>query len=89
MILRGLLQCISITAFFSLRYVLDVLLTVPVVQALSDNLLIVVHWAWSVRIVFCRIARLFCRGSLDSECEFRARMMLRSCILRAVHNRAG
>ena len=32
-ILRGLLQCISIAAFFLLRYVMDVLLTVPAVQA--------------------------------------------------------
>ena len=86
-ILRGLLQCISIAAFFSLRYVLDVLLTVPAVQALSVRVLVVVHWVWSATCCFpvASLALLYLCGSLDSGVlGFVARMMLRSCVLRAV-----
>jgi len=86
-ILRGLLQCISIAAFFTLRYVLDVLLTVAAVQALSIRLLVVVHWGWNGACCFpvASLALLYLCGSLDSGVlGFVARMVLRSCILRAV-----
>lgn len=50
-ILRGLLQCIFIAAFFSLRYILDVLLTVPVVQAMSHRLTTTVQMGFKRRIL--------------------------------------
>lgn len=86
-ILRGLLQCISIAAFFTLRYVLDVLLTVPAVQALSFRLLIVVRWGWNGACCFpaASLALLYLCGSRDSGVMgFVARMTLRTCILRSV-----
>ena len=86
-ILRGLLQCIFIAAFFSLRYILDVLLTVPVVQAMSHRLTTTVQMGFNVVYYFpvASLAVLYVSGSFDSgSLGVFARMMLRGCIIRAV-----
>ena len=46
-VLRGLLQCITIAFFFSGRYLLDVLFTPHAVQGVLGQVLAVVHRFWS------------------------------------------
>lgn len=85
-ILRGLLQCLSIATFFTLRYILDVLLTVPVVEAMSRRVMIIVFCAWNAACCapLASLAMLYLCGSLDSGLlGLFARLMLRGCILRA------
>ena len=89
-ILRGLLQCISIAVFFTVRYVFDVLLTVPVVQTLSHRLMILAHWGWCAARCFpvASLALLYIFSSLETGLlgllGFFARLVLRGCILRAL-----
>ena len=86
-ILRGLLQCCSIFAFFTVRYVLDVLLTVPVVQAMSHRAVRILHGGWNAACCapLASVALLYLTGSLDSGwLGLFARVLLRTCILRAL-----
>ena len=46
-VLRGLLQCIAIGLFFSVRYLLDVLFTPYAVQAIPMPVLAIAHRIWA------------------------------------------
>ena len=86
-VLRGLLQCIAIAFFFSSRYLLDVLFTPHVVQAVPQQLLALAHQAWTA--AWCAPAMslvlLHYWGSLEYGLfSLLARWLLRFCILRSL-----
>ena len=68
-VLRGLLQCIAIGLFFSGRYLLDVLFTPHVVQAVPRQVLALAQRAWTA--AWCAPAMslilLHYWGSLESR----------------------
>lgn len=86
-VLRGLLQCIAIAFFFSGRYLLDVLFTTRVVQAVPYQVLVLGHHIWAT--VWCTPAMslvlLHYWGSLEyGLLSLLARWLLRFCILRSL-----
>lgn len=86
-VLRGLLQCIAIGLFFSGRYILDVLFTPHVVQAVPVQFLALVHRAWTAAWCAPAISLLLLHywGSLEYGLfSLLARWLLRFCILRSL-----
>ena len=82
-VLRGLLQCVAISLFFTVRYVLDVLFTPRLVQALfwwvGKSARSIWRWLWCAPVASCLALHLW--GSL--KCDTVVRGVLLWYILRA------
>ena len=86
-VLRGLLQCIAISLFFSGRYLLDVLFTPHVVQTVPQQVLALAHRVWAAAWCAPAISLLLLHywGSLEYGLfSVLARWLLRVCILRSL-----
>jgi hypothetical protein len=86
-VLRGLLQCITIGLFFSGRYLLDVLFTPHIVQAVPMQVLALAQRIWTA--AWCAplmsLVVLHYWGSLEHGLfSVLARWLLRLCILRSL-----
>ena len=89
LVLRGLLQCLGIGLFHTTRYVLDVLFTPRVVQAMPRQVESIMHRLWTAASawyapIMCLLL-LHIWGSLDYGIfAISARWALWCCILRAM-----
>ena len=76
-VLRGLLQCVAISLFFTVRYVLDVLFTPRLVQALfwwlSNCARCIWRWLWCVPVASFLALHLW--GSLTCDTVVRGLLM--------------
>ena len=89
LVLRGLLQCLGIGLFHAIRYVMDVLFTPHIVQAVPRQVESIVHRLWTAISIWYApimcLLLLHLGGSLDRGIlAISARWMLWCCILRAV-----
>ena len=86
-VLRGLLQCIAIAFYVSVRYVLDVLFTPRAVQAVSGQFLAFTYriWRalWCAPVLSCVLLHYW--GSIEyGFFNLFARWLLRFCVLRSL-----
>ena len=89
LVLRGLLQCLSIGLFHTIRYVVDVLFTPCMVQAVPRQVESIICRLWTAASVWYAPGMCFLLlrlwGSLDcSIFALSARWVLRYCIFRAI-----